>query len=120
MAWKVHLEQVRYTDSINVWVGETCQGQTRTILEPVKRVQLKPEEVGALHEPFMSFPEYETRQLLQALVDECWKFGITPSGYDEFRKENAARQAHLEDMRSIVSTKLKVPFGDTPKQPEGV
>lgn len=48
------------------------------------------------------------REMLQAIVDECFRAGIKPTNYDG--PDLHAMAAHLDDMRSIVAVKLDVPL----------
>ena len=45
-----------------------------------------------------SFPS--TMKVLQTILDECWKYGMRPTGYKEI--DETGIKYHLEDMRRLV------------------
>jgi hypothetical protein len=55
----------------------------------------------------MTFPHQEGVQLLQAIMDAAYEFGIRPSRAQDERH----LKAHLEDMRTITMHKLGISKG---------
>jgi hypothetical protein len=53
-------------------------------------------------------PQYD-EAVMQSLMDELWKLGVRPSDIGT-AGHLAATQAHLSDMRAIVSKQLDVPL----------
>lgn len=76
-------------------------------------VRLKLEEdkeVGPFDYPAPSLvmPADMGRELLQDIVDRAWDMGVRPYRAKETTPELNALKGHLEDMRSITFSKLKV------------
>lgn len=44
----------------------------------------------------------DTTQVLQAILDACWEYGMRPTGFKNSNDETAAIKYHLEDMRMLV------------------
>ncbi|HEY2068250.1 MAG TPA: hypothetical protein VGG48_01750 [Rhizomicrobium sp.] len=55
-------------------------------------------------------PDGSIRQFLQAALDAAWDLGLRPQGFKDHTLETAALRSHLDDMRTIVGTKLEVPL----------
>lgn len=43
-----------------------------------------------------------TTQVLQAILDACWGYGLRPTGFKSIADETSAIKYHLEDMRRLV------------------
>lgn len=45
---------------------------------------------------------------LQAALDAAWEAGLRPAGLSDARRETAALENHLDDMRAIAFTAMKL------------
>jgi len=52
----------------------------------------------------------QDRGFIQAIVDAAWHEGIRPEALQADASEIGATKRHLEDMRTIVAEKMKVPL----------
>ncbi len=56
------------------------------------------------------YRDHSVQAFLQSALDAAWEQGLRPTGHHDHTNELAAVRAHLDDMRTIVGTKLKVPL----------
>mgnify|MGYP006909097975 CR=1 FL=1 len=109
MTWQVSLEyklpQTRYALHI---MHANPDGSYDYVTDlTFTKVQLgqMPESPGVL----AGYLAYDTRQLMQALVDEAWAHGIYPQAVKENSGELKATRGHLQDMRRLAFSVLEVP-----------
>ena len=54
-------------------------------------------------EPFMSLPEHEVKDLIRAIVDAAWEYGVKPSKVNELSAgENLALRSEVQFLREVV------------------
>lgn len=106
MTWRAYIERVDYQAVLNLYLIDTDSGGAARQVRPVA---FAPATAGSLRKPAVSMEPDEGRQFLQAIVDAAWENGIRPTGYDDFRRENDARRAHLDDLRAVVGKTLDIP-----------
>ena len=108
MGWRFHVERLGWARGLRVWGVEERPDGKFAVIKPLELVQK--EDVGADEAPFIDMPVRNVQPMLQALVDACWEAGIKPMGYDDYKRINDAQALHLNDMRTIVATKLECPL----------
>lgn len=79
-------------------VREYPEGR-REMASAIEWSEVKP---GVFSDPTaVNFPEPEGRQLLQAIMDAAWRFGLRPSASPDHGELAATRQ-RAEDMKEIA------------------
>ncbi len=86
--------------------------------EPIE-ILMQPAVMVRLEEPyapiddaqaFMSGTRKELTAFMQAMMDAAWDMGLKPKSYEEPTHAMKVQSRHLEDMRAIVSSFVKVEF----------
>ena len=106
MIWRFHINYIGFNDELELYGRKELPNGTFESCMPIETVAH--ERMKHPKEPFFRMSADEATMMLQALVDECWKHGIKPSGYDDFQRECDARGAHIEDLRRIALNSLDI------------
>lgn len=51
-------------------------------------------------------------ELIQAIVNEAWRVGFRPTGFEDTKNETTAIKQHLADMKTIAFHQLKIKAGE--------
>jgi hypothetical protein len=89
-----------WSDSLALYIGQrTARGMA--VAQPVTLTELEP---GVLSEPAARI----TNDSAQQLMDELWRCGLRPSEGSGSAGALAATERHLQDLRALTFSALKV------------
>jgi hypothetical protein len=100
MEFEIRVERNPYQTGVSLF-GSTHK---RDSVLRAKPLAMETVEEGLLFDPFAKLSNTAT----QLLIDELWRCGYRPSIDQDKNNSLAATEKHLNDMRKIVSHKLKV------------
>lgn len=108
--WRAHIEDSGFTDGLRVFIAQDqLSPGSPTKVKIWKLRQFKEITEGDQYpEPTLQGPRRVIEPFIQALVDEAWRHGIRPTALKLCEAETSAQRSHLNDMRAIVATHLKV------------
>lgn len=109
------LERVNYGRAVALHAGgEDARGVMRR-LKAVAFEEVPDAERDAI---VMEPPLVMSQPQAQQLADELWALGIRPTQGQQGEGERGAMQAHLQDLRHLVSHLAKVPLPGIPPAPK--
>jgi len=99
---KIFLEKRLFSGSIGAYVQRREDGKRHHGV--IKWEEITPDMQGIPMDPSFEFSKKEA----QHLIDELWDCGLRPTQGSGSAGSLVATEKHLNDMRKIVSSKLKV------------
>lgn len=107
MGWKFRIEQADYARRMHA-VGWKDGGDKLVVVTSVTFEEHDRQTIFPQEKAFINMPWEDAKAFLQALVDGCWEAGIRPTGVEDFKRAHDVKDAHLQDMRAIVSKTVGV------------
>ena len=101
MKFQMMARREDWQDGISLHLREETQGMGLVVAQPLEMKQC---EKGAYCEPFLRLRIHEAQQL----IDELWQCGLRPSEGTGSAGSLKATENHLQDMRKIAMSQLKV------------
>lgn len=105
--WTFLIERSDYGRTLRAALVKEEGGGTESAAQPFVMAPVGP---GVVLPSIIDTGEQQGREILQAIVDGCWKADIRPTGHDDFRRVNDAQGKHLADMRALVRKLAEVPL----------
>jgi len=103
MTWQAHIERYDYDRKIRLHLANTLPPLVGVYYaEHLESLTYVRREEGDSSDG-VNIPD---QQMLQALVDACWRAGIRPEALQADASEIGATKRHLEDMRAIAFHKV--------------
>lgn len=101
MKIKAYLQYERGWDNFSLYLkGEEFNGQNYNF----GSLQIISAERHDFLKPFIdaSVVGINAKDFMQAIMDEAWKNGMRPTGFEDIENETKAIRNHLNDMRTLV------------------
>jgi hypothetical protein len=111
MTWRFHFEYTAFNDGLRLYGRKESGVRAANIkpfvleMETVEMLELQPSE------PFLELPAADGEGMLRAIMDAAWERGIRPTHYEDYRRVNDAKDAHLQDMRALVAKLCETELG---------
>jgi hypothetical protein len=111
MEWQVRVANHPSSFAVDIFIFREVAGARVEYISSLSGkagVEITMVDKGARMEPAMKLDGYDSN-LLQAISDGLFDFGIRPTQEPILKNEMTATKAHLQDMREIVAHTLKLP-----------
>lgn len=107
--WAIYLKREPWNEKHELLMSFRQPQMTRGVvvnmtLEAVQEGCMPPQQA------FYAVPQVD--DFIQKLIDEAWRAGFRPSGFNDTRESMKQQTKHLNDMRAIVAKQLKTQFDD--------
>ncbi len=97
--WKAKLVSDFYLDRQSLFVYRGDDFISSVNITMVEKGNLRPSMFSE------NIDDGSITDFLQAIMDEAWRIGLKPSGYEDANRELSATKGWLEDMRKLAGVK---------------
>ena len=102
MRFQFFVEQLPWMDEERLYIREDLPDGAFALVEPLVLTRHERSHHGTSMGPTISGWNNIVRDFLQGALNEAWRIGLRPDGYENATNELKAVRYHLEDMRQLA------------------